>query len=47
MALAVRNLMTDLREHGEVIGGNASFTKQDRLRFLSKLETQIQAIKRR
>ena len=47
MALAVRNLMTDLREIGEVTGGNASFTKQDRLRFLSKLETQIQAIKRR
>ena len=47
MALAVRNLMSDLREIGEVTGGNASFTKQDRLRFLSKLETQIQAIKRR
>jgi uncharacterized protein YaiI (UPF0178 family) len=46
MALAVRNLMTDLREIGEATGSNASFTKQDRSRFLSKLETQIIAIKR-
>jgi len=46
MALAVRNLMTDLRETGGVIGSNASFTKQDRSHFLSELETQIMAIKR-
>lgn len=46
MALAVRNLMTDLRETGEVTGNNARFTKQDRSRFLSQLETQIMAIKR-
>jgi len=47
MALAMRDLMSDLREAGEVSGGNPSFTKQDRSRFLSALETQIQAIKRR
>lgn len=48
MALAMRNLMTDLRDTGEISGGgNASFTKQDRSRFLSELETKIQAIKRR
>lgn len=47
MALAMRNLMTDLRDTGEITGGgNASFTKQDRSRFLSELETKIQAIKR-
>jgi uncharacterized protein YaiI (UPF0178 family) len=45
MALAVRNLMNDLRETGEVTGGNASFTKQDRSHFLSELEAQITAIK--
>jgi uncharacterized protein YaiI (UPF0178 family) len=39
--------MTDLRETGEVTGSNASFTKQDRSRFLSELETQITAIKRK
>lgn len=48
MALAMRDLMTDLRDTGEISGGgNASFTKQDRSRFLSELDTQIQAIKRR
>ena len=47
MALAMRDLMSDLRDAGEVSGGNPSFTKQDRSRFLSELETQIQAIKRR
>ncbi|NQV99185.1 MAG: YaiI/YqxD family protein [Rhodospirillales bacterium] len=48
MALAMRDLMTDLRDTGEISGGgNASFTRQDRSRFLSELETQIQAIKRR
>jgi uncharacterized protein YaiI (UPF0178 family) len=47
MALAVRNLMTDLRETGEVINNNPSFTKQDRSHFLSRLETQIVFIKRR
>jgi uncharacterized protein YaiI (UPF0178 family) len=46
MTLAVRNLMTDLRETGEMTGSNTSFTKQDRSRFLSELETQIIAIKR-
>jgi uncharacterized protein YaiI (UPF0178 family) len=47
MALAVRNLMTDLRETGGVTCSNASFTNQDRSRFLSELETQIMAIKRK
>lgn len=46
MALAMRNLMTDLRDAGEITGGNAAFSKQDRSRFLSELENRIQALKR-
>lgn len=44
--LATRNLMTDLREAGEIRGGGRPFTKQDRSRFLQTLDTTIQAIKR-
>ena len=46
MALAVRNLMTDLRETGEITNNNPSFTKRDRSHFMSQLETQIVFIKR-
>ena len=46
MALAMRSLMQDLREAGEVKGYNASFTRQDRSRFLGELENCIQALKR-
>ncbi len=38
MAVAMRNLMTDLREAGTVAGYNAGFTKKDRSRFLEALE---------
>ncbi len=44
--LATRNLMTELRETGEIRGGGRPFTKQDRSRFLQTLDTVIQAIKR-
>lgn len=44
--LAVRNLMTVLRETGEIQGGGRPFGKQDRSRFLQALDTTIQAIKR-
>lgn len=44
--LATRNLMTELRETGEIRGGGRPFTKQDRSRFLQALDTAIQAIKR-
>ncbi len=47
MALAMRDLMSHLRDTGEVSGHNASFTKQDRSRFLSALETAVQQAKRR
>jgi len=44
--LATRNLMTSLREAGEVRGGGRPFSKQDRARFLGALDGAIQAIKR-
>jgi hypothetical protein len=45
-ALAERNLMTALRDAGEIRGGGRPFTKQDRWRFLTALDTGIQAIRR-
>ena len=47
MALAMRELMSDLRAMGEVSGGNAGFTRQDRSRFLQAMESAAQTIKRR
>jgi uncharacterized protein YaiI (UPF0178 family) len=44
--LATRNLMTELRETGEIRGGGRPFSKQDRSRFLQALDAAIQAIKR-
>ncbi|MFH7810799.1 MULTISPECIES: YaiI/YqxD family protein [Acetobacter] len=41
MALAMRNLMTDLRSAGMVTSGSAAFCKADRSRFLSELDTLI------
>jgi hypothetical protein len=46
MAVAMRDLMSHLRDSGEVKGTNPSFTKQDRSRFLQVLETTIQAVRR-
>ena len=46
MAVAMRDLSAHLRETGEITGGPAAFTKQDRSRFLSALEAVIQAIRR-
>jgi uncharacterized protein len=43
MALATRDLMAGLRETGQITGGPAPFSKQDRSRFLQALETAIQA----
>ena len=43
MALATRNLMSDLRETGQITGGPAPFSKQDRSRFLQALDTAIQS----
>ena len=44
--LAMRNLMTELRDTGEIRGTGRPFSKQDRSRFLEALENCIQAIKR-
>src|ERR1700756_609226 len=46
MALAVRNLMTDLRSSGEVTGGPKSFVPRDRSAFLSTLDQTIRRIQR-
>lgn len=46
MALAMRDLSQHLRETGEIRGFNASFTRQDRSRFLEALELAVQKAKR-
>jgi uncharacterized protein YaiI (UPF0178 family) len=45
-ALAMRDLQQHLRETGESKGYNASFTTQDRSRFLQALEQAVQDIMR-
>ncbi len=46
MALATRDLMSSLRESGDITGGPRSFTSKDRSRFLSALEVMVQSLKR-
>ncbi len=46
MALAMRNLMEDLRSAGEVTGGPKGFAPRDRAAFLSALERAIQQARR-
>jgi uncharacterized protein YaiI (UPF0178 family) len=46
MALATRNLMTDLRAAGEITGGPKPFGKRDRSAFLSALHEAIERLKR-
>ncbi len=45
-ALAMRDFSRHLRETGESKGYNASFTRQDRSRFLQAMDEAVQAIKR-
>lgn len=48
LAVAMRDLMTHLRDTGEITGGGpGGFTKKDRSRFLSALETAVQGLRRR
>jgi uncharacterized protein YaiI (UPF0178 family) len=47
MAVAVRDLMTHLRDSGAVTSGPASYNKADRSKFLDGLERLIQVVKRR
>ncbi|MFN3077873.1 MAG: DUF188 domain-containing protein, partial [Alphaproteobacteria bacterium] len=46
MTLAMRNLMTDLRDAGEVSSRVPAFTSRDRSRFLDALERTIQTMRR-
>jgi len=46
MALAVRDLMTDLRSAGETTSGPRPFSPRDRSAFLSALEQAIRRIQR-
>lgn len=46
MALAMRDLMTDLRATGEVGGGPKPFSPRDRSAFLSALDRTITRLKR-
>jgi uncharacterized protein YaiI (UPF0178 family) len=46
MALAMRDLMSQLREAGNMPGNNPVFTPSDRSQFLQSLENIIQLIKR-
>ena len=44
--LATRDILTGLREAGEMTGGPPALRKQDRSRFLQELDNMIQAIRR-
>lgn len=44
--LATRDLMSQLRESGEITGGPAPLLKRDRSRFLQQLDQVIQYIRR-
>lgn len=46
MQLATRDLLTSLREQGEITSGPRSFRKDDRSNFLQALEKAIQDAKR-
>ncbi len=46
MALAMRELKSQLRDMGDIRDHNASFSKQDRSAFLQALERVIQALRR-
>ncbi|MEG6509976.1 YaiI/YqxD family protein [Methyloligella sp. 2.7D] len=46
MALAMRDLMTDLRSAGETTGGPRPFSKADRSAFLQSLDQAIVRLKR-
>ncbi|MDX2142965.1 MAG: YaiI/YqxD family protein [Rhodospirillaceae bacterium] len=43
MAAAMRDLNTHLRDSGMITGGPAPFNKNDRSRFLDRLETAVRA----
>ena len=46
-ALATRELMSQIREMGEVTGGPPAFEKRDRSQFLQALDQMVHAIRKR
>ena len=46
-AVATRNLMSELRDAGEIMGGPPPLKKRDRSRFLQQLDEVIQSIRRK
>ena len=46
-ALATRDLLTQIRDTGEITGGPPPFEKRDRSRFLQSLDEMIQRTRRR
>jgi uncharacterized protein len=46
MAVAMRELMVDLRAMGDVTGGPSAFSPRDRSSFLSALDLAIVRLKR-
>ena len=44
--LATRNLLTELRDTGQIRGGGRPFSKEDRSRFLGALDAMVHAIRR-
>lgn len=46
-AVATRNLLSELREAGEITGGPPPLKKSDRSRFLQQLDEVVQAIRRK
>jgi uncharacterized protein len=46
MTLAMRNLMADLRETGEISGGPPAFSSRDRSAFLAELDQTIRRLRR-
>ncbi|WP_420549587.1 YaiI/YqxD family protein [Curvivirga sp.] len=47
MAMAMRELKSDLRDMGTIKEGGPAFSKQDRSSFLNALEVMVQTAKRR
>ncbi len=45
-AVATRDLLSDLRDTGEITGGPPPLTKRDRSHFLQQLDAVIQSIRR-
>ncbi len=44
--LATRNLLTELRDTGQIRGGGRPFTREDRSRFLGTLDAMVHAVRR-